>query len=208
MRDHWWWRPGWHVGRTFFTWHLTFADAADVHRLAAAYQPRLRMPGLDIIPARWLHLTMQGIGFTDEVPSGDVDKIVVAAERRCREIQPFAVTLGPAVVDPEVVRLEVTPAAPVARLRAALRAAIADVWSADGVPEPAEGFHPHLSLAYSNSDGPAQPVITAVAANEPRPAIATVTKAELIILNRDNREYQWEPYATVALGHRLPQTET
>ncbi|MDT5026262.1 MAG: hypothetical protein QOE61_2688, partial [Micromonosporaceae bacterium] len=30
LRDHWYWRPGWSVGRRFYTWHLTFADQPDV----------------------------------------------------------------------------------------------------------------------------------------------------------------------------------
>jgi len=33
MIDHWWWRPGWSVGRKFYTWHLTFADQPQAHRL-------------------------------------------------------------------------------------------------------------------------------------------------------------------------------
>jgi len=28
------------------------------------------LPGLDLVPARWLHLTTQGVGFTVEVASG------------------------------------------------------------------------------------------------------------------------------------------
>ncbi|MGH3777668.1 MAG: hypothetical protein ACRDRR_18385 [Pseudonocardiaceae bacterium] len=34
MRDHWWW-PGWRVGRSSYTWHVTFDDQPAVHRLAA-----------------------------------------------------------------------------------------------------------------------------------------------------------------------------
>jgi hypothetical protein len=26
-RDHWWWRPGWHKGRSFYTWHITFPSS-------------------------------------------------------------------------------------------------------------------------------------------------------------------------------------
>ncbi|WP_197523346.1 hypothetical protein [Actinokineospora pegani] len=37
MRDHWWWRPGWKVGRSFYTWHFTFADQPQVAELLARY---------------------------------------------------------------------------------------------------------------------------------------------------------------------------
>ncbi|HEX6074570.1 MAG TPA: hypothetical protein VFZ32_04810 [Micromonosporaceae bacterium] len=67
LRNHWWWRPGWREGRHFYACHLTFDNAPDLHRLADRYQQALRpFAGLDLIPRRWLHLTMQGIGFTDE----------------------------------------------------------------------------------------------------------------------------------------------
>ncbi|MGB6163316.1 MAG: hypothetical protein WCF33_10685 [Pseudonocardiaceae bacterium] len=76
MRDHWWWRPGWRVGRSFYTWHMTFDDQPAAHQLAADYAHMLKdLSTLDLIPVRWLHLTMQGIGFTDEVDRADVDAI-------------------------------------------------------------------------------------------------------------------------------------
>jgi hypothetical protein len=76
---------------------------------------------------------------------------------RCgpKALAPFTITLGPARVDPEALMLPVHPAQPVARLRAA----IADVWGPDNVPEDADGFRPHVSLAYSNAVGPAELII-------------------------------------------------
>jgi 2'-5' RNA ligase len=201
MRDHWYWRPGWRVGRSFYTWHLTFSSAADVHRLAGQYRAQLAdLPGLDPIPDRWLHLTMQGVGFTDEVSPADAAKIAEAVQERCRALSPFPVTLGPPVIDPEVVRLKVSPAAPVAELRATIRAAIADVWGADNVPEQEAGFTPHVSVAYSNATGHAQPIFEAVAADQPAPATAQINEAQLIILNRDHREYQWTEFGAATLG--------
>jgi 2'-5' RNA ligase len=200
MRDHWWWRPGWRVGRTFYTWHLTFERSPDVHRLTAEYEEALDVPGLDVIPPRWLHLTMQGIGFTDEVSPQDAGAITESARDRLAELAPFDATLGPAVIDPEVVRLRVTPAEPVARVRAAIRAAIADVWGPDRVPENEAGFTPHVSLAYSSADGPAEPIIQATESVKPEPATASIAEAQLIALNRDHREYQWTTYAAVNLG--------
>src|SRR4051794_39008380 len=97
MRDHWWWRPGWRVGRSFYTWHITFTDQPAAAQLVADYAPMLaQLPQLEPVPLEWLHLTMQGIGFTDEVDRADVDRIVDAAHKRCAELEPFAVTIGPA----------------------------------------------------------------------------------------------------------------
>jgi hypothetical protein len=156
MRDHWWWRPDWRVGRSFYAWHVTFDDQPAVHRLAAGYAPVLNdLPTLDPIPVRWLHLTMQGIGFTDEVNRTDVDAIVTAARDRCAALAPFTITLGPARLDPEALMLPVRPAEPVTQLRAAIRAAIAEVRGPDNVPEDADGFRP--MSRWRTPTPPAQP---------------------------------------------------
>ena len=201
MRDHWWWRPGWRVGRSFYTWHITFADQPPAAQLVADYTPLLdRLPVLDPVPLRWLHLTMQGIGFADEVTRADVDAIVATARRRCADLAPPRITLGPAYVDPEALSLPVTPIEPLAAIRRAVREAIGDVWGADRVPEPAEGFRPHVSLGYSNATGPAEPVELALRSAEEHTADVTVTAISLIDLNRDHKSYEWTEVATVPLG--------
>ena len=201
MRDHWWWRPGWRVGRSFYTWHVTFDDQPAAHQLAADYAPMLKdLPTLDPIPVRWLHLTMQGIGFTDEVDRADVDAIVTAARGRCAELAPFTITLGPARVDSEALTLPVRPAERVARLRAALRTVIADVRGAGNMPEEPDDFRPHVSLAYSNAAGPAAPIAQRLRALQATSAEITIRRATLIDLNRDHKVYQWTDIAAAELG--------
>ncbi|WHT23396.1 2'-5' RNA ligase family protein [Crossiella sp. CA-258035] len=201
MRDHWWWRPGWRVGRSFYTWHVTFADQPDAQRLVADYEPVLALlPVLDPIPVRWLHLTLQGIGFTDEVARDDVDRIVAAAQRRCAELEPITATLGPAQVDPEGVQMPALPLHSLAKLRLEIRAAIGDVWGQDNVPEPEEGFRAHVSLGYSNTAGPAEPVARALATHGGHTATVSISAVSLIDLNRDHKAYEWTDVATARLG--------
>ncbi|MEU5696727.1 2'-5' RNA ligase family protein [Actinosynnema sp. NPDC020468] len=201
MRDHWWWRPGWKVGRSFYTWHITFADHPDVLRLVADYEPVLAaLPRLDSVPARWLHLTLQGVGFTDEVARHDVDRIVDAARTRCAELAPFTITIGPAHLDPETVQMPARPLEPLAGLRAAIRSAIGDVWGHDNVPEAETGFRAHVSLAYSNRAGSARDVARTLTGHAEHSAHTTVSSVALIDLNRDQRAYEWIDVATVALG--------
>lgn len=202
MRNHWWWRPGWSVGRRFYTWHLTFEGQDDVHRLADTYRSALAPLGSDVltlIPDEWLHLTMQGIGFVGEVPEATVDAVVAAARERLATVAAFDIRLGPdAVLDPEAVLLPAQPADPVHAVRDAIRAAMGDVLPE--VPEKAEGFRPHVSVAYSAADGPATSVAKALAATGFTAARARIASAELIILHRDRKMYEWETYATVSLG--------
>ncbi len=202
MRDHWWWRPGWRVGRSFYTWHITFAQQSAATQLAADYATVLdQLPQLDPVPPQWLHLTMQGIGFTDEVARAEVDRIVDAARRHCAQLEPFTVTIGPAHVDPESLHLPVRPAPPLAALRHTIRAALSEVWSTDRVPEQAGGYRPHVSLGYSNSRGPAEPIADALARHGEHTTEITVSTVSLIDLNRDHKAYEWIEVTTVPLGH-------
>jgi 2'-5' RNA ligase len=200
MRNHWWWRPGWSVGRRFYTWHLTFEGQDDVHRLASEYRKALAPLGdiLTPIPDRWLHLTMQGIGFVGDVEEEDIRKVAEAARVRLAAVPAFDVEIGPAVLDPEAVLLHCHPDGPVRAVRDAIRRAIGDVLGE--VPERAEGFTPHVSVAYSASDGPAEPIARVLSGLDLRPARARISGAELIVIHRDNHMYEWKSFAKVPLG--------
>jgi 2'-5' RNA ligase len=147
-----------------------------------------------------MHLTMQGVGFTDEVERSEVEKLVEATRRRCADVEPFTVTIGPAHVDPETIQMPVRPTAPLIELRATIRDAIGDVWGLGNVPEPAEGHQPHVSLGYSNSAGPAQPLAAALAEHGEQTAEVVVRAVTLIDLNRDRKAYEWSDVATVPLA--------
>ncbi|MFI6427793.1 2'-5' RNA ligase family protein [Promicromonospora sp. NPDC050880] len=201
LTNHWWWRPGWSLGRSFYTWHLTFDDptAAPLHDLVHRLHDGLAdVDGLDLIPQRWLHLTMQGLGFTDEVTDVDVDAITRAATKHLATVPAFDLTLGPIEADDEATGLLVRPWTAVAGVRDGIRDAIGDVW--DEVLESPE-FHPHVSIAYSNSDVPTGPVRERVAPlRDFEPVTIPITSAQLIRLNRDNQMYEWETVADVPLG--------
>jgi 2'-5' RNA ligase len=201
LRDHWYWRPGWKVGRSFYTWHITFANAPAVATLAEQYAAALaELPEYDPIPLEWLHLTMQGIGFTDEVDRAIVDQVVDAARTRLAKIAPVTITIGPAEIDPEALRLPVQPVEPLIGIRDAIRAAIADVCGEDNVPESSD-YRPHVSLGYTNTTGPAQRALNSLVGHTPRTAQVTVDSAALIDLNRDHKMYQWTTVAKARLGH-------
>lgn len=198
MANHWWWRPGWRVGRRMYTWHVTFDDKPAIHDLAAKYQAKLAgLPGLDLIPARWLHLTTQGVGFTDEVSDSDVDAIVGATRTRLSALAPIAATLGPVTVTPEAILLDVAPLPLLRRLREELRAAIIDVLGPQRLMEP-EDWTPHVSVAYSNSTAPAAEYVAAVADGETENAL--IDRVQLIVLGRDQHMYEWTTRADVPLG--------
>ncbi|WP_112243326.1 2'-5' RNA ligase family protein [Kribbella monticola] len=197
VRDHWYWRPGWRPGRSFYTWHLTFAESASVVGLANSYADVLaQLPGITPVPPRWLHLTMQGVGFTDRVPDADLDEIALATESRLARCSPFQVTVGPAVVDPETVQLPVTPVAPLQDLRNRLRAAIGDVWGPDAIPENPQ-LNPHISLGYWNTPAPAAPLRALLSQSPATTATTTIAAISLITLHRNHQVYEWTTRKTL-----------
>jgi 2'-5' RNA ligase len=199
--NHWWWRPGWHVGRSFYTWHITFdnEESKPLHDLVARLHDRLDgVAGLDLIPRRWLHLTMQGLGFTDDVTEADMRAIVDEATDRLAEVPAFDMTLGPVEGDDEATGLLVRPWEATGAVRNAVRGAIATVW--DAVPE-ADEFRPHTSIAYSNSDAPVGPIRERLAdLRGLEPVTIPIRSVQLIRLNRDHRMYEWDTVTDVTLG--------
>jgi len=199
MADHWWWRPGWRPGRRMYTFHITFDGQPAVHQLASGCQKALRgLDGIDLVPPRWLHLTVQGAGFTDEVSDADADAITRAARDRLASLPAPSVRLGPVTITPEAILLPAQPDAALTAVRAALRAAILDVWPPSRLME-ADTWTPHVTVAYSNSDGPAAPYQAALNGMSGT-AQALVSAAQMIILGRDQHAYEWSVYADVPIG--------
>lgn len=200
VRDHWWWRPGWREGRSFYAWHITFTDQPEAARLVSAYRELMdSLPTVNPVPVQWLHLTLQGVGFTDRVERGELDQIIAATRARCAGLAPITVTIGPAQVNPETVQLPVRPIEQLEELRATIRAAIADVWGPDSVPE-GTGLVPHVSLGYWHTGGPAAPLVDVLTATPEHTAEMTISRVTLIDLNRDRRMYEWTEVASVPLG--------
>lgn len=196
LRDHWWWRPGWRPDRRFYTWHLTFDGQDELHRLVEAYQSALAdLDGFDLIPLQWLHLTTQGIGFTDEIDESEAVAIADAATGFLARLPPAELTFHRPVTHTEALTLPPQPAGTPHAIRGAIRDAIAAVRGPDNVPEAADRFQPHLSFAYVNTDQPAEPVLAALAGVDLPAVTVTVPAASLIVLRRDGHLYRWETFA-------------
>lgn len=198
LTEHWYWRPGWGPERRFYTWHLTFDDQPALHELVSTVQRELAVPGLDPVPLEWLHLTMQGVGFTDEVAADDIDAILQAATVRLSQLAPFDLTLGPVDPDAEGVGFLITPWDRVTEVRDAIRHAIGSVW--DTVPESADGFRPHVTVAYSGAPVSTEPIRERLAKlRELPPATVKISEVPLITLRRDGRTYQWDTVKSIPL---------
>ena len=174
-----------------------------MQELAASARERLAgLPGLDLVPRQWLHLTTQDIGFTNEITDADLAAITGAASARLAAVEPIAVTIGPARVADEGIVCWVAPDHALTPMRDAIRAAIADVRGPQRVPD-GPAWAPHVSLAYGRADG-AGDVFEAALEGERSVAALTVDAVTLIRLGRDRHVYEWETLATAPLGAPAP----
>src|SRR5437016_5902737 len=111
MAYHWWQRPGRRPGRELYHWHILFHDQPKVRELAATVQERLAgLSGLDMVPMRWLHMTIFIAGFADEIPDGAVEAMAANARRLLSATAPIPVSFGRILYHPQAVALAVEPA--------------------------------------------------------------------------------------------------
>jgi 2'-5' RNA ligase len=202
LRNHWYWRPGWREGREFYTFHLTFEGQTELHNLVTHYQNAIRhLPYLDPIPLQWLHLTIQGIGFVDEVQAGELQAIVTAATRRLAEIPTQQLEFHEPIARPEALAFPVMLADSIQSIRCALQDSIAAIWGEPGVPEKNKILDPHLSIAYANSDVSSAELVAILRGIEPEVELAPVSAntASLIALQRTGHLYRWTTLAKISL---------
>jgi 2'-5' RNA ligase len=170
-------------------------------RLLSEYAaPISKFSTLDPVDRDGLHLTIQGIGFTDEVGRPAVEQIVESTRLICSKLEPLRLQIGPPKVDPESVQMPVRPPEQVISLRLALRQAIADVWGAENTPETMDGFRPHVTLAYSNGSASIPEIESSLQVAGSLTGDALISAVSLIELNRDRKRYEWTEIATVRLG--------
>ena len=204
VRNHWWWRPGWRTGRHFYACHLTLDDQPQLQELVGRYQDALRnLPNLDLIPPQWLHITTQGIGFADEISPADLTDVTTAVQQRLRGLEPPVTTFRRATIRPEAVLLKADPPQPLYQLRLALHDAIAAALGPAKFSEPRPGpqqFTPHVSAAYVNRDGAAEPIAQALSHLAPEPVTATFGTVSLLEFHRDRRMYEWANATPMAIG--------
>ncbi|MDW3845695.1 2'-5' RNA ligase family protein [Micromonospora sp. BRA006-A] len=201
VRNHWWWRPGWHVGRRFFAFHITFESQPALHDVAGAYRTALaEMPSLTLIPDQWLHLTMQGIGFTDEIQPAALSQLAEEARNLLAAVPAFEVEFGSVIVADEAIVMPANPPEPVQELRQLTRTALGRVFGEEQVPESADKFRPHVSVAYLTADGSSAPYIEAVNRAKVEQARVTITHVDLIEMHRDQQMYEWRTVEALPLA--------
>jgi 2'-5' RNA ligase len=197
-----WQRPGWTPGRRSYHWMIAFESAPKLHTLAARCRAALQDdPMLDLVPLNRLHITLERAGFTDEISEPEARAIAEAGQARCATIPAPTLVIGPLAGSAGAVRFSAGPHEALHTILTAVRAAIADVLrGAPALPGNVHQFIPHVSIAYSNTVRPAQPLVARVAGLRALgKATVHVTTVQLVELRREGRQYAWDKLGEATL---------
>lgn len=201
MSTHWWQRPHRRPGRAEYHWHMLFGGQPKVLELAALAQRKLDgLPGLDLVPLQWLHLTTLVVGYADQVPKPAVTSMVDTATNLMADIEPIEVSLGRVYYHPEAVVLLVDPPGALDPVLSAVSIAAREA-GCEGRPG-TDPWVPHISVAYSNGSFPAGPAFAALGRRVPETEI-TISSVSLVAQTQVGHSWQWEPVADVTLGAGL-----
>lgn len=202
LHDHWAeWRPEWTASRERLLWYLTFGDRPEVVDVAREASRSLPGCGVDVVPPDWLHLTLEDLGFADEVLPGSARAAGQAVQEVLADEPPVRITLGPVSVLPGAVVLVARPVDHLRRLRALVRGAGAST----GLQpvEAHEELWPHVSLGYVNGRTDHQRVLREVDSLPPVSLEVTCDRLVQVQVIRANAHYRWRIIGEVRLGNKL-----
>jgi 2'-5' RNA ligase len=197
LHNHWS-RP---MSPSAYYWYLTFENCQDLHSLCRQCQEAIDFPYYDLMPLHDLHLTLDRVAFDGDIAADLLGDIEAAAIQACQQMAAFDITIGLLGGTRGAIGFTASRAERIESLRDTLRAATLSVYP--DAPVRRSEFHPHVAIAYANSDNvPAADVIAAVEKlNATARADVTVTVGDgaLVLLERRPRSYAWQTVARIPL---------
>jgi 2'-5' RNA ligase len=198
MENHWVQEPGADPGRARLMWFMCLGREPNAVRLATVGQARLNgLPGLDLVPPEWLHMTTLIAGYPDEAPASQIDAMTAHARRLLAAVSPVTITLSRVLYHPRAIMLAAAPAEALLPVLSACQEATRSGTGRDGRLH-RDPWVPHMTLAYGNSPNPAAPAIEALGRELPADKI-TVQSVSLIS-QAPRQKWTWELVAEIPLG--------
>ena len=185
-------------------WLVVFDDEPRVHDCYLRHEPLLRQfpKLLDVVPLKWLHMTIQSLCPTTAVTSDEVQELVAAVRGALRDIDPPRVQLGPARLDGAGVTWAVYPETALAAIQARVREESLKVLGTHRVAPQRGPWWPHVTLGYGAADEPADELAATLArAGLPR---VDVTIDDVVLVDQEQdlakRQYRWRVITSVRIG--------
>ncbi|MFQ6230043.1 2'-5' RNA ligase family protein [Nocardia sp. NPDC002869] len=184
-------------GHGIVSWHLLMRRYPQVCDAATEAQRALSsFPGLHMTPRQWLHITTLMAGPTEAITREQMSAMASAARARLREVPPIPVFIEKVIYHAEAISLGVQPAQALVPIleavRSATRTVIGPAVASDRNPST---WIPHVTVAYSTTEQPAGPMISALGTGVPRRE-AMVDAVTLVVQWGPERRWDWEPVGT------------
>jgi 2'-5' RNA ligase len=206
--SHWTDMPEWDNSRRLWAVYLTFADQPALHAMVDGYQRALTdLPQLDLIERRWLHLTMLGVAFTDEIDRMQAAELTEDCASVAAQFEIPSLVCHRPELDYDSVTVPVTPSAELSELRHQLgQASLRVLGNKDlyRLPEPANGFDPHISIAYVNAPVAKRDVRARLESVEHPVTTMELSHVSLIELTRGDRTWSWHQEQSLPLKAAVP----
>ncbi|GLZ15301.1 hypothetical protein Acsp04_55360 [Actinomadura sp. NBRC 104425] len=180
-------------------WHILVGDHPEVRELAQAAQKRLaEFRGLHMTPAEWLHITVLVAGPDDEITDDRQREMLAAASSILADIPPVTITLGRVFYHPEAIALIAHPADALAKVREAVQEVTHKVTGRGESSKQSSSWSPHVTIAYSEAEQPAQPLISALGRELPSREV-TLSAVSLVVQRGKERLWDWHPVGQARL---------
>lgn len=145
----------------------------DIERFTAARDALSGIEHLPLMPAPYLHCTVQRLAqFDDEVTQPDLTRLGTILDETCATLPAFTLNLGPVRAGTLAMECWAAPSQEWDALVTASRSSVTQAW---GTPPPAAPAGPHLSLGYATGPVPHDLVSDRLAGLEPLGALRVDT---------------------------------
>lgn len=179
--------------------HLTLQNAPVAEATIRRVQESLsEFSVIGAVPVEGLHLTMAGVGFTDEVTTAQLDKVSQQVFAMADALESAPLVLDSMLIASDAVMFRASEEAWLDDLLAAQREAVDDVLG----PRGWGSFHPHVSIAYADGTTAVDPLRAALADRvaQLEPLVIERPMLTLMRLGRDRHVYEWDVVRELSLG--------
>ncbi|MEV0773386.1 2'-5' RNA ligase family protein [Nocardia salmonicida] len=164
----------------------------------AECQQALAIGGVDPVPLDALHITMIGVGSTDDVAEKHIDGLISVAREHLSDVRPFDLTVGPLSGSRSAIRFSVAPWDPLLELHQLLSTCTGEVLRSVAS---AARIRPHLESLTTTLTVLLFEVVDAVAELRGAGRVnVRVNQVDLVVLRREDHTYRWNTRAVLALG--------
>jgi hypothetical protein len=193
--NHWTEAPEWDVGTRLWSIYITFDTEQALHDLVVDYQSALAdVPGLDPVSTEWLHATVQGLEFEDKISEREASLIYEQIVHSLGAPPGEQMFVESPILDVDSVCMPLSGSAAVVGIKDLVTATAGQVLAGRvlyALPEPPDGFNPHITIAYANRSIPGSEIRDRLATVLHRRIPLIAPRVSLIALRREERRWAW-----------------